>query len=156
MKSAKGFQPTPRRAPDRTLMTPLKTSSVKTSIMVVLLVVFSSAGNLFFSMGMKRIGALQSWRWAALRSDFLAVFTCAPVWLGIVSMLLFLAVLMLVLSWADYSYVLPATAAMYAITPLLGRFLLGENVTALRWVGVALICAGVVFVGRTSPNTTKG
>ena len=37
-------------------------------------------------------------------------------------MLLFLGALMLVLSWADFSYVLPATAAMYAIVPLLGHF----------------------------------
>ena len=25
----------------------------------------------------------------------------------------------------------------------------------LRWMGVALICVGVVFVGRTPPSTTE-
>jgi drug/metabolite transporter (DMT)-like permease len=44
---------------------------------------------------------------------------------------------------------------MYAVIPLLGHFVLGESVTGLRWIGVALICLGVVFVGRTPPNTTK-
>ena len=136
-------------------MTPLKTHTLKTSILVALLVVLNSAGNFFFGVGMKRIGALQGWSMAALHSAFVAIFTSAWIWLGIVSMLLFLAALMLVLSWADFSYVLPATASMYAVIPLLGHFVLGESVTGLRWIGVALICLGVVFVGRTPPNTTK-
>ena len=135
-------------------MTPRKTSTLKTSIVVVLLVILSSAGNLFFSIGMKRIGALHGWPMAALHSAFVAIFTSAWIWLGIVSMLLFLAALMLVLSWADFSYVLPATATMYAVTPLLGHFVLRESVTGMRWMGVALICLGVMFVGRTPPSTT--
>ena len=44
---------------------------------------------------------------------------------------------------------------MYAVVPLLGHFVLGENVTGLRWAGVALICVGVMFVGRTPPSTTE-
>jgi drug/metabolite transporter (DMT)-like permease len=135
-------------------MTPPPTPTLKTSILVVLLVVFSSAGNLFFSVGMKRIGAIQGWSFGALHAAFVAVFTSTWIWLGIISMLLFLAAFMLVLSWADFSYVLPATACMYAVIPLLGHFLLGERVTGLRWVGVGLICLGVVLVGRTPPNTT--
>ncbi len=136
-------------------MTPPKTPTLKTSILVALLVVLSSAGNLFFSIGMKRIGALQGWSMATLHSAFVGIFSSAWIWLGIVSMLLFLAALMLVLSWADFSYVLPATASMYAVVPLIGHFVLGESVTGLRWIGVGLICLGVVFVGRTPPNTTK-
>jgi len=136
-------------------MTPSQTPALKTTILVALLVVFSSAGNLAFSIGMKRIGALPGWGPGALRLAFVEVFSSAWIWLGIVSMLLFLAALMLVLSWADFSYVLPATACMYAVVPLLGHFLLGESVTALRWMGVGLICLGVVFIGQTPQNTTK-
>jgi uncharacterized membrane protein len=129
--------------------------TLKTSILVALLIVLNSAGNFFFGLGMKRIGALQGWSMAALHSAFTAVFSSVWIWLGIISMLLFLAALMLVLSWADFSYVLPATASMYAVVPLLGHFVLGESVTALRWVGVALICLGVLFVARTPPSTTE-
>ena len=129
--------------------------TLKTSILVALLIVLNSAGNFFFGLGMKRIGALQGWSMAALHSAFTAVFSSVWIWLGIISMLLFLAALMMVLSWADYSYVLPSTAFMYAVVPLLGHFVLGESVTALRWVGVALICLGVLFVARTPPSTTE-
>ena len=68
--------------------------------------------------------------------------------------MLFFVGYMLVLSWADFSYVLPATATSYAIVPLLGYLLLGEMVSATRWAGVALICLGVMLVGSTPPSTT--
>lgn len=124
-------------------------------MLVALIVVFGSAGNLFFNVGMKRIGALHGWSMAELRFAFVAVFSSVWIWLGIAGMLMFLAALMLVLSWADFSYVLPATASMYVVIPLVGHFVLGESVTGLRWMGVALICVGVVFVGQTPANTTK-
>jgi drug/metabolite transporter (DMT)-like permease len=136
-------------------MTSSKTTTLKTSVMVALIVVFGSAGNLFFDVGMKRIGAIEGWSPAALRAAFVAVFSSGWIWLGIAGMLLFLAALMLVLSWADFSFVLPATAAMYVVIPLVGHFVLGESVTGLRWLGVALICVGVVLVGQTPANTTK-
>jgi drug/metabolite transporter (DMT)-like permease len=136
-------------------MTPPRTVSAKTFILVTLLVVFGSAGNLLFSAGMKQIGAIPDWSTATLHAVFVKVFASLWIWLGITSMLLFLAALLLVLSWADFSYVLPATASMYVLIPLLGHFLLGESVTILRWLGVALICLGVVLVGRTPANTTK-
>ena len=129
--------------------------TLRTSVMVVLLVILNSAGNFFFGLGMQRIGAVPGLSMAVLRSVFVAVFSSVWIWLGIVSMLLFLGALMLVLSWADFSYVLPATATMYAVVPLLGHFVLGESVTALRWAGVVLICAGVLFVAKTPPSTTE-
>jgi drug/metabolite transporter (DMT)-like permease len=41
------------------------------------------------------------------------------------------------------------------VVALLGHFVLGEPVTRLRWIGVALICLGVLLVGRTPPSTTR-
>lgn len=136
-------------------MTSSESHTLRTSVLVALIVVFGSAGNLFFDVGMKHIGALQGWSMAELRFAFVAVFANVWIWLGIVGMLLYLAALMLVLSWADFSYVLPATAAMFVVIPLVGHFALGESVTGWRWMGVALICLGVVLVGQTPPNTTK-
>jgi drug/metabolite transporter (DMT)-like permease len=135
-------------------MTSPKTDTLKTSILVALLVVLNSSGNFFFGLGMQRIGAVHGGSMEALQSAFVAIFSSVWIWVGIVSMLLFMLALMLVLSWADFTYVLPATASMYAVVPLLGHFVLGEYVTALRWAGVALICMGVMFVGRTPPSTT--
>jgi uncharacterized membrane protein len=61
---------------------------------------------------------------------------------------------MTAVSWADYSYVMPAGAFGYAIQTTLAVVVLHEVVTPRRWIGVAMICVGVLLVGQTKPNTT--
>jgi len=61
---------------------------------------------------------------------------------------------MLALSWADYSFVQPASSMAYGVVALLGYFVLKETVSPLRWLGIGIICLGVFVVGRTEPQTT--
>ena len=127
----------------------------KTYILLVLMICFGSVGNVLLSRGMKQIGEVRGWSAAELWRLFVAVFTSPLIWSGIATLLLFLACFMVVLSWADYSWVSPASAAVFAIVPLLGHLLFGEVVTTIRWAGVAIICLGVGLVGRTAPSTTR-
>jgi len=60
-----------------------------------------------------------------------------------------------VLSWADYSYVMPAGAFGYALLTVLAVIFLHESVSPRRWVGVMMICVGVLLVGQTKPRTTE-
>jgi drug/metabolite transporter (DMT)-like permease len=50
------------------------------------------------------------------------------------------------LSWADLTYVLPATSVSYILLTLLAKFYLHETISLARWLGVLLISAGVGFV----------
>jgi drug/metabolite transporter (DMT)-like permease len=50
------------------------------------------------------------------------------------------------LSWADLTYVLPATSLGYVLLALVAKFALHEEVSPLRWLGIALISGGVGFV----------
>jgi drug/metabolite transporter (DMT)-like permease len=59
----------------------------------------------------------------------------------------------LVLSWADYSFVQPASSIAYGVSALLGYFMLGEPVSPLHWTGIAIICLGVFVVGQSSPQS---
>jgi drug/metabolite transporter (DMT)-like permease len=127
---------------------------VKTCVLVVLVAVFNSVGNVLLAKGMRRIGEVPDWSASTLAAYFVNIFTNVWIWLGIGSLLLFFVSYLLVLSWADYSYVTPAAATGYALVPLLGHLMLGEAVTPARWVGVAFICLGVALVGRTPPSTT--
>jgi uncharacterized membrane protein len=81
--------------------------------------------------------------------------TSVTIWAGILFLIGFMVSYMTVLSWADYSYVMPAGAFGYAILTLLAVVFLRENVTPKRWVGVLLICLGVLLVGQTKPRTTE-
>ena len=135
-------------------MTASKSLHRKTYVLLMLMVLFGSAGDVLLSKGMKQVGAVSDWSLGALAGVFLETFTSATIWLGIGCLILFFVGYMLVLSWADFSYVLPATATSYAVVPLLGYLLLGEFVSSTRWTGVAFICLGVLLVGSTPPRTT--
>jgi drug/metabolite transporter (DMT)-like permease len=86
---------------------------------------------------------------------FWRAFTTGTMWLGIASLLTFFVAYIVVLSWADYSFVQPATSISYGIVAALSTILLHEVVKPAQWLGVAIICLGVFIVGSTSPRTTK-
>ena len=126
----------------------------KTSLMILLMVIFGPLGDILLGKGMKKIPAMASWAPADVFHFFFAAFTSPTVWLGIGSLLTFFIAYMVVLSWADYSYVQPATSLSYFFLTVLSYFLLGETISPLRWLGVSVICLGVFIVGRTAPSTT--
>jgi drug/metabolite transporter (DMT)-like permease len=127
----------------------------KIYLLITLMVILGPLGNVLLGKGMKRIGALTAWNPAELLNFLAQLSKSGSIWLGVACLLAFFASYMLVLSWADYSYVQPASAMAYGIVALLGHFLLGEAVTPLRWAGVLVICAGVLIVGNTPPRTTE-
>jgi len=129
--------------------------SRKTYSLLVFMVFFSSFGNILLSKGMKEIGQIRDYSASALAALFLRTFTNGTIWIGIVSLLVFFVCNLLLLSWADYSFVQPASAIGYALVALLGYLVLGEFVGPVRWLGVAFISAGVVLVGGTEPRTTQ-
>jgi drug/metabolite transporter (DMT)-like permease len=126
----------------------------KTCVLILLMVIFGPVGNIFLGKGMKNIGSAVTWAPADTFAILLHIFTSPFIWLGIGSLITFFVAYMLVLSWADYSFVQPASSIAYAIVAFLGYFFLGEVVTPLHWLGIAVICLGVFLVGNTPPRTT--
>ena len=135
-------------------MTPQKTLHLKTYLLIAVMVIAGPLGNVLLGKGMKHIGEPSIWPPLQLLQTGLNIFTSASVWLGIGSLITFFVAYMVVLSWADYSFVQPASSLAYGIVALLGYLMLGEKVSPLRWAGIAVICLGVFVVGRTSPRTT--
>jgi uncharacterized membrane protein len=126
---------------------------IKTLVMILAMVVCANTGDLMLKRGMTKIGAVQISPWGLAHALRLTV-TSANIWIGILFLTGFLVSYMTVLSWADYSYVMPAGAFGYALLTLMAVIFLHENVSPMRWVGVLLICVGVLLVGQTKPRTT--
>lgn len=128
---------------------------LKTYIFIFFIVLFAPLGNVLLSKGMKGVGSAKNWAFADVLRILTSILSSGFVWLGIACLLAFFIAYMLVLTWADYSYVQPASSFSYAVVALLGYFLLGESVPLLRWVGIFVICVGVFIVGHTHPKTTE-
>ncbi len=110
---------------------------------------FGPLGDVALSRGMKDVGAISLDNLPRL---FAAIFT-PWVGIGIVLLLAFLAAYMTALSWADLTFVLPASAIGYILMALLAKFFLHETVTPMRWIGIVLITLGVGFV-TSGPEKT--
>jgi drug/metabolite transporter (DMT)-like permease len=73
---------------------------------------------------------------------------------GIALLIGFFASYLTALSWADLTFVLPATAFGNVIVALFARFWLHETISWQRWLGVVLITVGVGFVAQ-GPSLTE-
>src|SRR5208282_4744066 len=111
--------------------------------------VFSTAGDSLLARGMKELGGFSLHNLSGLLLAILNPWVA----LGIVFLLTFFACYMSALSWADLTYVLPATSLAYVLVALIGHFRLHEAISPTRWLGIALIVAGMGFV-TAGPSVT--
>jgi len=120
-------------------------------LVLLSVIIFGSTGDSFLSRGMKQVGAIDIHH---ISSIFTAV---ANPWviLGIFFLLGFMSCYMTALSFADLTFVLPATAISYINMTLISIFWLHEHVSAQRWAGVVLIVAGVGLVAGGPSRTER-
>ena len=107
-------------------------------------------GDTCLSRGMTALPAITLAHPASLIA---AVFT-PWIALGIALLIGFFASYLTALSWADLTFVLPATAFGNVIVALLARFWLHEPISLERWAGIVLITVGVGFVAN-GPSRTE-
>ncbi len=107
-------------------------------------------GDASLSRGMRSLPAISL---AHPLSLIGAVFT-PWIALGILLLIGYFASYLTALSWADLTYVMPATALGNVFVAVLAHFWLHETISWMRWVGVILITIGVGFVANGPANTT--
>ena len=112
---------------------------------------FAATGDIMLAKGMKQLGPISPHHWQHLFSAL------GNPWIlfGILLLIAFFTSYLTALSWADLSYVLPATALGYVVVALLSKFFLHETVSAYRWMGILLISGGVGWVTQGPALTEK-
>ena len=118
---------------------------------LICIMLTASVGDTLLSRGMAQVGPVDlhhlNLLWHALFNPFVD--------LGIVLLIGFFACYMTALSWADLTFVLPATAFGNVLVALLARFWLHEPISLERWAGIALITLGVSFVAQGPSRTER-
>ena len=115
-------------------------------LLLGVLIFGTTAGEIAITYGMKAAGEP-----ARLRPREILAFLGRAVvngwfWLGIPLMALSFYTLLVLLSWRPISFVIPASALSYVVGTLGAKYVLREDVSPARWVGVVLVCAGVALV----------
>jgi len=117
-----------------------------TALLVLIIVLSNAAGDVLITRGMKQIGEVASISPRELLSVAGRVFTNLSFLSGVASLAVSFFAFLAVLSWADLSFVVPATSLVYVVTIIGARFVLKEEVNGLRWAGTLLVCMGVALV----------
>ena len=117
-----------------------------TALMIALVVLGGSVGDVFITKGMKQVGEISTLDARALLR--IARRTLANRWflVGLFFMAVSFFSFLAVLSWADLSLVLPATSISFVITTVGAKFFLKERISLSRWVGIVLVCLGVALI----------
>jgi drug/metabolite transporter (DMT)-like permease len=113
-------------------------------IILAIVTLTSALGDTFLAVGMKQLGPVSLHH----LSPLIVALKLPWVLAGVVLLIGFFASYLTALSWADVTFVLPATSFAYVVVALLSRFWLHEQITPARWLGIFCIVAGVGFVTR--------
>jgi len=112
---------------------------------LAVLILGSTAGEIAITRGMKSAGEPERLRPRALLQFLGRAVRNGWFWVGVPLMALSFYALLVLLSWEPISFVIPASALSYVVGTLGAKYLLGEDISLARWVGVALVCAGVAL-----------
>jgi drug/metabolite transporter (DMT)-like permease len=119
-------------------------------LILICVMLTASVGDTLLSRGMAQIGPVDVHHlgllWHALFNPYVVG--------GIVLLIGFFASYMTALSWADLTFVMPATAFGYVVVALLSKFWLHEHLSGYRWSGILLIVCAVGFV-TGGPSLTE-
>ena len=113
-------------------------------LILAMVALTASVGDTLLAVGAKQLGPISLNHPGALVAAVLNPWIIA----GILLLIGFFAAYLTALSWADLTYVLPATSIGYIVTAVLSKFWLHEQLSVYRWFGILFITAGVGFVTR--------
>jgi uncharacterized membrane protein len=119
-----------------------------TKLILILLValVLEAVGVVFLSAGLKEIGELKSVTASEIGRMARRGATNGKLLLGVLLETIFFLFLLVLLKQNDVSLIWPLTSLGFVLTALSARFILNEQVTSTRWIGVALIVVGATLV----------
>ncbi len=122
---------------------------MKTAAVLTVAILANSFGNVFLTMGMREINPASAPDASWLRHTAAHVVTNPWMIAGVLLLIVFLSAYLAALSWADLSFVLPATAPAYILSAILAHYFLNESISPLRWAGTSFIVVGTCLVAQS-------
>jgi drug/metabolite transporter (DMT)-like permease len=109
-------------------------------------VVSSTIGDVLSAKAMVSGGEIDDFSPRGIARIFRYIFTHRLLIIGIVCNAVAFFTFLALLSVAELSFAVPATALAYILKTVLARSYLGECVTWRRWAGVVLVGVGVILL----------
>ena len=127
------------------LFFPLSFHLSKTWLAILIISLADSTGDLLLAMGMKRIGKMKLESAPQMLQKVRQIVINPVILGGICCQTIAFVAFISVLSWADISFVRPATALTYIFSLLGARYILREKLDTLRLVGIIFVGFGILI-----------
>ena len=115
-------------------------------VFVGIIVTATAAGEVLQAAGMRRHGEVRDFRPSAIGRAMAALARNRFVIAAVAAMAVAFFANLGLLSVADLSFAVPATAITCVLETVLAKYVLKERVNGLRWVGASLVICGVALV----------
>jgi drug/metabolite transporter (DMT)-like permease len=115
-------------------------------ILVAIIVLCNTAGDVLNTAGMKRHGEVEYFTPHAITRLLYHLAQNRLVIAGLAAMAISFASLVMLLSIAPVSFAIPATAAGFLLETIFAKIVLKEHVTWKRWIGATLVALGVALL----------
>jgi transporter family protein len=119
---------------------------VRTAMCLAIVILAGTGGELLAAHAMKQAARVQVTSGSAVAMLLQRGFRLSAMWAGLMLQGLAFFTLLALLSWADVSFVVPATALNYVVGAAGSMIFFSEQVDRTRWAGVLLVCLGVAFI----------
>jgi len=128
-----------------------------TKLIAILLIglVLEAVGVVFLSQGLHEIGEVKKISADEIGRIIVRGACNRNILLGVLFEALFFGVLLYLLSQKDVSLIWPLTSLGFVITALAARLVRHEEISALRWTGVAIIVIGAALVAWSEQIKAK-
>jgi drug/metabolite transporter (DMT)-like permease len=115
-------------------------------VYIAVIVGATTVGEVLQAMGMRRHGEIRDFRPGALGRAAAALARSWIIVAAVAAMAVSFFAYMALLTIADLSFAVPATAVTYVLETVLAKYLLKERVGWVRWAGASLVICGVALV----------
>ncbi|MBI3935279.1 MAG: EamA family transporter [Acidobacteria bacterium] len=109
-------------------------------------VLAGAAGDVSVTRAMKTVGEISDFHPTAIIKTGLRAARNGYLWLGIFWKTVAFFSFITLITHAELSWVVPATAISFVIETVAAKYLLRERITATRWAGALCICLGVALL----------
>jgi len=127
----------------------------KILIVLILALTVEAVGVVFLSKGLKQIGEVQMISVREIGRIVAKGSTNPNILVGVALEAAFFGALLYLLSQRDVSLIWPLTSLGFVITAIAAKFILKEEVSIVRWAGVALIVFGAALVSYSEKDKPK-
>ena len=112
---------------------------MKTAMLLAIIILAGALGDVYIAKGMKQVGEIRTLRLRELAWLGRRMVSNMAFLLGLLAMIAGFLAFLVVLSWADLSFIIPATSLNFVLATLGAKVILKEHINRLRWLGTVLV-----------------